>query len=394
MTRFRGITRLGLSLLIAAVGLSACTSNDGQIDKLAADLTARESELAAAQAGIYELEQRVNPGLSTLKSSDPTHLGIAAVVTVGEPWHSVSAMGLLGDSLLVAKGDGSLSKISATGVRERTVVLPNVGAIRRLEITPTAIWALASPRGEILASSVLRFTHDLQLQARQDFDAGSVRLTDIQANELGVWVSEYFSGTVLKLALSDGRMVGRYAAGPEPLAIALDGQAVWIANNGEQGTVTKLRVADGMEQARYAVGSRPFHIQVADGFLWAANYGDTTLAKLDLATGRIAERYALPSIRNFIVVGGAVWVPQEGLGDRTAGVIRIGIRDNSVSKPISLGMKVAEEWIGASEDSLYVYRSFFDLSLQDRPEGWIGQAYGPNNAQSILRLRIGSAAGQ
>jgi DNA-binding beta-propeller fold protein YncE len=70
-----------------------------------------------------------------------------------------------------------------------------------------------------------------------------------------MWVTNAGSRTVTKLA-KDGTVLGKFEVGLTPLAIAFDGESMWVINfNGN--SVTRLRARDGAKLGTFPVRAVP-----------------------------------------------------------------------------------------------------------------------------------------
>ncbi|MGA8763019.1 MAG: hypothetical protein WB562_09160 [Candidatus Sulfotelmatobacter sp.] len=82
-----------------------------------------------------------------------------------------------------------------------------------------------------------------------------------------IWVANYGSNTVTKLAANDGTVLGTFNVGTAPANVAFDGANVWVTNFGSNN-VTKLRASDGTALGTFAVGIEPFGIAFDGANIW------------------------------------------------------------------------------------------------------------------------------
>jgi DNA-binding beta-propeller fold protein YncE len=73
-------------------------------------------------------------------------------------------------------------------------------------------------------------------------------------------------------------VLGTFAVGTNPIAVAFDGANIWVANFG--GNVTKLRASDGTVLGTFAVGTNPFGVAFDGANIWVTNQGSSTVSKL------------------------------------------------------------------------------------------------------------------
>jgi DNA-binding beta-propeller fold protein YncE len=54
-----------------------------------------------------------------------------------------------------------------------------------------------------------------------------------------MWVTNYGSSTIMKLRITDGKVLGTFPTGSEPLVPAFDGANIWVPNS-EDNSVSKM----------------------------------------------------------------------------------------------------------------------------------------------------------
>ena len=77
-----------------------------------------------------------------------------------------------------------------------------------------------------------------------------------------IWVANRFSNNVMRLQASDGSLVETIKVGRSPEALLFDGGSIWVAN-GDDNSVTKLRLNDAAH-CTFIVGTRPIAL-ASDG---------------------------------------------------------------------------------------------------------------------------------
>jgi len=146
-----------------------------------------------------------------------------------------------------------------------------------------------------------------------------------------VWVPNYVSGTITKVRVSDGAVIGNYATlanpfrschdltnvwvvqrgassvrkflaatgaslgdsatGADPCGVCTDGTYVYTANR-LGNSVTKIRISDGAVIATFAGLATAYDIAFDGMFLWVALFGGGTVAKVRPSDGTIFGPYA------------------------------------------------------------------------------------------------------
>ncbi len=99
-----------------------------------------------------------------------------------------------------------------------------------------------------------------------------------------MWVVNYSSNNVMKLAASDGTLLGTFNVGTNPYAAAFDGANMWVVNY-VSNTVTKLRASDGALLGTFNVGIAPRSVAFDGANMWVANYASNNVTKLRATDG-------------------------------------------------------------------------------------------------------------
>jgi YVTN family beta-propeller protein len=132
-----------------------------------------------------------------------------------------------------------------------------------------------------------------------------------------VWVGNLDDRTVTRID-SDGRRVLRHIAldNRTPTGLAFGFGAVWVAH-GRRGQLSRIdpqfnQVTPAIDVGGTAFGSPNGNVAVGSGSVWAV-FGDSTLARIEPATGGVAESTRAGSLPAGVVVGsGFVWVSNSG----------------------------------------------------------------------------------
>jgi len=128
-----------------------------------------------------------------------------------------------------------------------------------------------------------------------------------------IWVANADDGNVTKLRASDGANLGTFAVGINPGGgVAFDGANIWVANL-VSGNVTKLRASDGANLGTFATGGGPNSGPNAVAFdganIWVANINSNNVTKLRASDGANLGNFAVGSGPNGAAFDGAnIWV--------------------------------------------------------------------------------------
>jgi sugar lactone lactonase YvrE len=129
-----------------------------------------------------------------------------------------------------------------------------------------------------------------------------------------IWVpsASQGNGSVYKLRAKDGKVVGTFTVGVNPITSAFDGANVWVVNGGGNGTgnVTKLRASDGTVLGTFNVGLAPIGIVFDGANIWVANNGSDSVSKLRASDGSLLGTFNVGSILPYGLAfdGANIWV--------------------------------------------------------------------------------------
>lgn len=115
-----------------------------------------------------------------------------------------------------------------------------------------------------------------------------------------IWVTNYTDGTVSKLQMSTGAVVGTYAVGSHPRGVTLWASSVWVANEGSNN-VTKLDISTGALQGTFTVGSAPYNLVGGTTGLWVVNLSSNTIMQLD-SGGEVIQTLSTPSQPQYLAI--------------------------------------------------------------------------------------------
>jgi len=116
---------------------------------------------------------------------------------------------------------------------------------------------------------------------------------------------------VTRIDLASGRSVATITVRRAPLDLAVTPGAVWVPNSGGGGDrVARIDPRTNRLSGRpVTTGASPQSLAVGGGSLWVANHDERTVARLDLASGKVVADIPVPSEPHRVAYGaGAVWV--------------------------------------------------------------------------------------
>jgi class 3 adenylate cyclase/DNA-binding beta-propeller fold protein YncE len=132
-----------------------------------------------------------------------------------------------------------------------------------------------------------------------------------------LWVGNLDDRTVTRINAGDRKVVRNIPLDNRtPTGLAFGFGALWVAH-GRRGQLSRVdpefnQVTEPIEVGGTAFGSPNGSVAVGVGSVWAV-FGDSTLARIEPATGRVAESTRAGSIPAGVVVGsGSVWVSNSG----------------------------------------------------------------------------------
>jgi len=92
-----------------------------------------------------------------------------------------------------------------------------------------------------------------------------------------MWITSYSCGTVAKLRASDGTVLGTFSTGGDlTQAITFDGQYMWIGNSGSSpinSSVVKMRLSDGAIVSKFAIAQGAFAAAFDGASVWLTDTG-------------------------------------------------------------------------------------------------------------------------
>jgi DNA-binding SARP family transcriptional activator/DNA-binding beta-propeller fold protein YncE len=157
--------------------------------------------------------------------------------------------------------------------------------------------------------------------------------TGLAAGAGSVWVSNGFAGRVLRVDEQSGRVTATIPIEGHPGAIAVDQNAVWVAN-----PITDMVARidpNSLQVTAIRVGRGPSGVAVGAGSVWVANGLERTLTRIDSASGavlrrRIALRFAPMGVA---FGGGSVWIT----GTAAGALARVNPKTDQSSATVQVG---------------------------------------------------------
>jgi DNA-binding SARP family transcriptional activator len=183
--------------------------------------------------------------------------------------------------------------------------------------------------------------------------------------------------SLVKLDPNTGKVLDVIKVGRQPVAVAVDGDAVWVSNN-EDETVTRVDPKTG--HADTIGGLRPPVDVVADGqrHVWFSTGGYDQVTRIDTRT--LHQDVVVPLGRTTFLLGigaGSLWVTETppDLGDHGS-VARINLETAKVERvypvgPFPVDVKVGEgaAWVTNGADASVSRISLGDGSVERIPIG-------------------------
>jgi len=145
-----------------------------------------------------------------------------------------------------------------------------------------------------------------------------------------LWITD-FTGSLVRVDPVTGRVVGRYALGAQPTAVAVAADGIWVRTaaegpNGGTGSVLRVDPASGHVVGRAKIGDGE-GIAVAGDSVWVPRRfnNDERIDRIDRARTAVTGRVDVRNVAGIAAAGGALWAAvQEGT------IVQIDPRDGRV----------------------------------------------------------------
>ncbi len=322
---------------------AADTGTDGTGDPAGltqADFDAVESELAASQDRVTELETEllVQP-IPALPGTALRRIIVAAdakFVSVGAD--SVAVVGPFGAYAAI---DPATNSVTATGqvasgatrvMRTASAVwTTNYGGSEIVRVDPIANEVLSTfpfPGPDGIAKddgNLIVASHDGLFVARVNSADGEILdQVDVQGKptavavttNFGIWAAIFDTGELVRIDSDSFEIVERVIVGAGPVGLTVHEGLAWVANHEEDTiAVVDLETAEVLETI--AVGAGPTEVAVQGDYAWVTVTDAGNLIQLDTATYKIVTQTPLGASSRGgptgIAVGnGSVWVAVQG----------------------------------------------------------------------------------
>ena len=168
---------------------------------------------------------------------------------------------------------------------------------------------------------------------------------DLAATPRAVWVTNAGAGgdRVARIDPRTNRLLDRpVRTGASPQSLAVGGGSLWVANHDER-TVARIDLASGRLVADIPVPSEPHRVAYGAGAVWVGNWHDNSVSRIDPATNRLVGSpipIGAHHAGNLVVGAGGVWVTSDyrvdGAAEDTV-VIRIDAQTNRAVETIPVG---------------------------------------------------------
>jgi DNA-binding beta-propeller fold protein YncE len=134
---------------------------------------------------------------------------------------------------------------------------------------------------------------------------------DIAFGLESLWIVDRSTNSVIEVDPSTIQMLRPITVGQDPVAIAVGGDSLWVANF-EGDTVTRVQIpARGQTPTltQIDVGDGPVDVAFGEEAVWVANALDRTITRLDPETGDVEATIGVGNEPQRLVAGGGrVWV--------------------------------------------------------------------------------------
>lgn len=225
-----------------------------------------------------------------------------------------SPLGIPGDSVTSQQiASGQVVK-DLNGLRDTVSLL----AGSNITITPTGNNTLTIAAAFPPQQTSIPYINPLRVATLQwynaietglEFPAGS-GANQIAFDGAYIWVSRGTFGSVSKIRISDGTIVGTFgASGGDALGLAFDGANIWVACGDFSRSLMRLRASDGANLGAVTLPVDPFSLAFDGSYIWATTGGDNSVTKVRARDGAIVGEFnAGPSPLKIAFDGANMWV--------------------------------------------------------------------------------------
>ena len=123
-----------------------------------------------------------------------------------------------------------------------------------------------------------------------------------------VWVANMGTNSIQKINPTTGTLGAPITVGTSPAGLAFDGSSVWVANSGSN-SVMKINPTTGEVGAPITVGSYPYSLAFDGSSLWVSNTNSGTVMKINPVSGTVSAPITVGSLPYGLAYdGSSVWV--------------------------------------------------------------------------------------
>jgi YVTN family beta-propeller protein len=259
---------------------------------------------------------RIRPETDRVNTIDLGHSPIGLAYGAGALWVAVS------DTDEVVQVDPRT---------DRVVQRIRVGnGLRAVAIDDHAVWAATALDGD-----VVRIALDSGRVTRRTSVGGQPAALTV--SDGAAWVATEESGRAIHLDAA-GTVVASIGVGHGPCAITAGLGAVWVANR-QDGTISRIDPATDTVTATFAAGREPVALAVVDDGLWVADATGTILQldPDDGSTTRVVKTAGSPA--GLATAGGSLWATAAPSPvTHRGGTLRVGIHEQELkTDPVTGG---------------------------------------------------------
>ena len=172
-------------------------------------------------------------------------------------------------------------------------------------------------------------------------------LSDVAVTGSSIWVASQRQRAVFKIDRTTLRLVARVPIPAVPLAVAADGEAVWVAGfdkSSKAGVLMRIDPAHDSIAATIPLPGIPADLAAGYGAVWVTVDSRNAVWRIDPATSSVAQTIPVGRSPVAVAVGeGSVWV----VNAKDGTVSRIDPRTNDVAAPIRVGGSPQDVAIGS-----------------------------------------------
>lgn len=244
-----------------------------------------------------------------------------------------------------------------------------------MALTGDGVWVANGPKDSVIL-----------LDGRTNTVATTVTVGKQPCSGLAVafsslWVPLCGSQEIARIDARTGNPVARIPAGiaDSEGGIAASADAVWFLTDAN-GTLARIDPATNRIAQRTSVASGSYAVAFGEGSLWVTSSEHDTVARVSPQTGALTATIPVGKTPRFLAVGeGAVWTLNQGDGS----VSRIDPATNTVAATIAVGVPGPGGEIAAGAGSVWVTSFGFPISRIDPATNAVVQQFIGEGGDSI-----------